>query len=166
MAVDIASKKASGAALGIVGVMSYAAAGIQDIASGYLIENNNTTYGYCCINNEKCLVQIFLLEEYKSKMEHAITALIDAKLITSASLSSNEPISFNQYDDFHTYAFEWTPDYIAWFIDGEEVYKQTEEHVQTVNRAQKIMMNIWNPEFENKLVIQHQDGAWIKFLKK
>ncbi len=43
MAVDIASKKASGAALGVVGVMSYAAAGIQDIASGYLIENNKTT---------------------------------------------------------------------------------------------------------------------------
>ena len=42
MAVDIASKKASGAALGIVGIMSYAAAGIQDIASGYLIENNKT----------------------------------------------------------------------------------------------------------------------------
>lgn len=42
MAVDIASKKASGAALGIVGVMSYAAAGIQDIASGYLIESNKT----------------------------------------------------------------------------------------------------------------------------
>ena len=42
MAVDIASKKASGAALGVVGIMSYAAAGIQDIASGYLIENNKT----------------------------------------------------------------------------------------------------------------------------
>jgi OPA family sugar phosphate sensor protein UhpC-like MFS transporter len=42
MAVDIASKKASGAALGIVGIMSYAAAGIQDIASGYLIEGNKT----------------------------------------------------------------------------------------------------------------------------
>ena len=42
MAVDIASKKASGAALGIVGVMSYAAAGIQDIASGYLIENDKS----------------------------------------------------------------------------------------------------------------------------
>jgi len=42
MAVDIASKKASGAALGIVGIMSYAAAGIQDIASGYLIENNKS----------------------------------------------------------------------------------------------------------------------------
>jgi len=42
MAVDIASKKASGAALGLVGVMSYIAAGIQDIASGYLIEGNKT----------------------------------------------------------------------------------------------------------------------------
>ncbi len=42
MAVDIASKKASGAALGVVGVMSYLAAGVQDIASGYLIENNKT----------------------------------------------------------------------------------------------------------------------------
>ena len=47
MAVDIVSKQASGAALGIVGIMSYAAAGIQDIASGYLIEKNKTI-----INNE------------------------------------------------------------------------------------------------------------------
>lgn len=42
MAIDIASKQASGAALGIVGIMSYMAAGIQDIASGYLIEQNKT----------------------------------------------------------------------------------------------------------------------------
>ncbi|GMN11563.1 MFS transporter [Croceitalea sp. MTPC9] len=45
MAVDIASKKASGAALGMVGIMSYAAAGIQDIASGFLIEGNKTVVG-------------------------------------------------------------------------------------------------------------------------
>ncbi len=61
----------------------------------YLIENNNKTIGYCCINDEKCLLQIFLLEEYNSKMENVITTLIDSELITSASLSSNEPISFN-----------------------------------------------------------------------
>lgn len=42
MAVDIASKKASGAALGVVGIMSYVAAGFQDITSGFLIENNKT----------------------------------------------------------------------------------------------------------------------------
>lgn len=38
MAVDIVPRKATGAALGIVGISSYVAAGIQDIASGYLIE--------------------------------------------------------------------------------------------------------------------------------
>lgn len=42
MAVDIASKKASGAALGMVGIMSYVGAGIQDITSGFLIEGNKT----------------------------------------------------------------------------------------------------------------------------
>jgi OPA family sugar phosphate sensor protein UhpC-like MFS transporter len=51
MAVDIVSKKASGAALGIVGIMSYAAAGIQDIASGYLIENNKTILNGVIIYN-------------------------------------------------------------------------------------------------------------------
>lgn len=45
MAVDIASKKASGAALGMVGIMSYVAAGIQDIASGFLIVGNKTVIG-------------------------------------------------------------------------------------------------------------------------
>jgi len=42
MAVDIASKKASGAALGLVGIASYIGAGIQDIVSGTLIGENHT----------------------------------------------------------------------------------------------------------------------------
>jgi len=42
MAVDIASKKASGAALGLIGIASYIGAGVQDIISGYLIKNNHT----------------------------------------------------------------------------------------------------------------------------
>ena len=38
MAMDIVPRKATGAALGIVGISSYVAAGIQDIVSGYLIQ--------------------------------------------------------------------------------------------------------------------------------
>lgn len=38
MAVDIVPRKATGAALGVVGISSYIAAGLQDIVSGYLIE--------------------------------------------------------------------------------------------------------------------------------
>lgn len=42
MAVDIVPRKATGAALGIVGISSYVAAGLQDITSGYLIQYNTT----------------------------------------------------------------------------------------------------------------------------
>ena len=42
MAVDIVPRNASGAALGIVGIASYMGAGLQDIISGTLIENNKT----------------------------------------------------------------------------------------------------------------------------
>ncbi len=38
MALDFVPRKATGAALGIVGISSYAAAGLQSVASGYLIE--------------------------------------------------------------------------------------------------------------------------------
>ena len=42
MAVDIVPRKATGAALGVVGVASYCAAGIQDVASGWLIDAHIT----------------------------------------------------------------------------------------------------------------------------
>lgn len=40
MAVDIAPRNASGAALGVVGIASYVGAGLQDVMSGLLIEGN------------------------------------------------------------------------------------------------------------------------------
>ena len=43
MAVDIVPRKATGAALGIVGIASYIAAGLQDVVSGWLIERGTTT---------------------------------------------------------------------------------------------------------------------------
>ncbi len=61
----------------------------------YLIENDGTTMGYCCIDDKGCLVQIFLLKEYCYKMDMVIGELIESELIHSASLSSNEPIGFN-----------------------------------------------------------------------
>ncbi len=61
----------------------------------------------------------------------------------------NQVTNFNPYEDFHIYAFEWTPFYVAWFIDGTEVYRQTDSHVGTLNKAQKIMMNLWNSQFVN-----------------
>ena len=42
MAVDIVPRKATGAALGVVGMASYVAAGIQDVVSGWLIDGNKS----------------------------------------------------------------------------------------------------------------------------
>lgn len=62
---------------------------------------------------------------------------------------SHYPTSFSPHLDYHTYAFEWTPQYVAWFVDGQEVLRQTGSHIATLTRPQKIMMNIWNPLYEN-----------------
>jgi predicted GNAT family acetyltransferase len=83
----------------------------------YLMESNNQTYGYCCINDEKSLVQLFLIDEYKSKMENVVVELINSNLITSASISTNEPNLFNwclalsSSIKVNTYCFEHTNTY-------------------------------------------------------
>jgi len=55
--------------------------------------------------------------------------------------------SFDICADYHTYAFEWTADYIAWFIDGKQVRKVTGASVTeyTKNAAQGMSMhfNTW-----------------------
>ena len=43
MAIDIVPRRATGAALGVVGIASYVAAGIQDVVSGWLINSHITT---------------------------------------------------------------------------------------------------------------------------
>ncbi len=57
------------------------------------------------------------------------------------------PLDFNPHLDFHTYAIEWTPDYVAWFVDGEEAYRQTGGHIEHLDQSAKLMMNIWTPAY-------------------
>lgn len=61
----------------------------------------------------------------------------------------HHPVAYATNMDFHIYAFEWTPQYVAWFVDGTEVLRQTGSHISTLTRPQKIMMNVWNPLFAN-----------------
>lgn len=52
MAIDLVSRRAAGAAMGLVGLFSYLVAGVQDTLSGYLLDasrtvvNGNTTYSF------------------------------------------------------------------------------------------------------------------------
>lgn len=76
---------------------------------------------------------------------------------------------FNPHQAFHVYAIEWTPDYVAWQVDGYEVHRQTEPHIQTLQYAQKIMMNIWQPIYEDWVGVFNPDTLpfyayydWVK----
>lgn len=64
-------------------------------SQSYLIESENQRMGYCCIDEGKSLTQIYLDKANNYLMSTAIDALIEAKLINSAKLSSIEPVSFN-----------------------------------------------------------------------
>jgi OPA family sugar phosphate sensor protein UhpC-like MFS transporter len=45
MAVDLVPRQATGAALGIVGLASYAAAGLQNVITGFLMDSGNAAAG-------------------------------------------------------------------------------------------------------------------------
>jgi len=97
----------------------------------------NTDYGNTPWNE----IDIELLGRYDN--------VIDMNVITNTSHLRQHYNTFNHHLEFHTYGFEWTPDYVAWFIDGEEVYRQIEDHIQDLNYPQKVMMNLWNPTYDD-----------------
>ena len=97
----------------------------------------NTDYGNTPWNE----IDIELLGRYDN--------VIDMNVITNTSHLRQHYNIFNHHLEFHTYGFEWTPDYVAWFIDGEEVYRQIEDHIQDLNYPQKVMMNLWNPTYDD-----------------
>lgn len=49
-------------------------------------------------------------------------------------------LGFDASEEFHTYAFEWLPDSISWYVDGEKVHTATENIPSTPG---KVMMNVW-----------------------
>lgn len=49
-------------------------------------------------------------------------------------------LGFDASKSYHTYAFNWQPTYIAWFVDGKEVYRATNN---IPSHPGKIMMNLW-----------------------
>ena len=60
-------------------------------------------------------------------------------------------VDFNPHLNFHTYSFEWTPDYVAWFIDNEEVYRQTGSHIDSLFM---IMLVIQHIRLEKEIVVR------------
>jgi len=49
-------------------------------------------------------------------------------------------LGYDASKEFHTYAFDWDPTYIAWFVDGKEVHRVIAD---IPTHPGKIMMNLW-----------------------
>ncbi|WMJ73367.1 family 16 glycosylhydrolase [Cytophagaceae bacterium ABcell3] len=55
--------------------------------------------------------------------------------------------------EWHTYAIEWTPDYVEWFVNGQSFRKFTDADVLEVLGAKPmlLMLNCWS----------HEEAGWV-----
>lgn len=76
--------------------------------------------------------------------------------------------------DFHTYAFEWLPNQITWYIDGKKVREQRQDGLKIPELSGKIMMNLWifnsqasfgGSRIENNRYPMHSEYDWFRFYK-
>ncbi len=91
----------------------------------------------------------------------------------SAKVTSEKIHSFNQdlTRSFHTYVVEWTPDYIAWYLDGTEVRRTTGQQVTDCRgEEQSYRFNTWISEnsswvgaFDQASLPLYQYINWIKY---
>ena len=54
---------------------------------------------------------------------------------------------FDASEDFHIYAFDWQPEYVHWYVNGEKVHAH-EKPSQIPRLPSKIMMNMWAGNIE------------------
>ena len=93
--------------------------------------------------------------------------------IISAYESHHEDLHtllYNPHTGFHTYAFEWTPSYIKFFIDDQLIRSDNGNYIGTFQEGQKIMMNIWQPiwvdwvgEFDESILPIYAFYDWVKY---
>jgi beta-glucanase (GH16 family) len=53
-------------------------------------------------------------------------------------------LPFDAAEEFHTYAFEWRPDVLRWYVDNVLVHEARGPEVTRLNRPQRFFINVWN----------------------
>jgi len=86
MAVDVAPSEAVGAAVGVIGIASYAAAGLQDILSGFLIEGRKVTDGAGVTSYDFSAIRIFWIAAAVLSLS-LLTVLLIRKRNTSKQIT-------------------------------------------------------------------------------
>lgn len=73
---------------------------------------------------------------------------------------------------FHTYAIEWTPNYVRWTVDGVEIRKVEGGQVSDLTGTQGLRFNLWSSEnaswvgaFDESKLPLFQFINWVKVYK-
>jgi beta-glucanase (GH16 family) len=71
-------------------------------------------------------------------------------------------LPFDAADGFHTYAFEWRPDAIRWYVDGVMVHEARGARVERMTAEQRLFVNLWNTEQLHRWTgrIRAHDAPW------
>ena len=75
--------------------------------------------------------------------------------------------------EYHTYVYEWTPEYIAWFVDGMEIRRETGDvataYSENATSGMQIRFNIWPGDasfggvFDPSILPVYQYVDWIQY---
>ena len=76
-------------------------------------------------------------------------------------------------DGYHTYAYQWTPEYIAWFVDGTEIRRDTgadaAAYADSATEGMQFRFNIWpgnasfGGSFSESTLPLYQFVAWAQY---
>ena len=104
----------------------------------------------------------------KSIMSNIITGKAGAQVTSEKHHAVNPAVD----EAFHTYAIEWTPNYVRWTVDGVLVRKTEGGQVLNLTGTQGLRFNLWSSEnaawvgqFDDSILPRYQFINWVKFYK-
>lgn len=96
-----------------------------------------------------------------------------SNIITNNPKKTSEEVhspGFSMGDAYHTYTLEWTPNYVAWFIDGVLMRKTQGGQVSELTNAESFRFNLWAANitswvgtFDVNALPAYQFVNWIKY---
>jgi endo-1,3-1,4-beta-glycanase ExoK len=72
------------------------------------------------------------------------------------------PLGFDAAADFHSYGFEWTRQYLRWYVDGELAHQERGDNGPLPRSTQRLYLHLWNSETLTDWLgpIEPNEGPW------
>lgn len=84
-------------------------------------ENSNNEYGYWASSGEIDIMEV------RGRLPYRVETTLHYGNLGSSTYQTKTTIMTASVESWHTYAIEWRERYIAWFIDGLEVFRLTND---------------------------------------